>query len=81
MLWLKKKEIPVSNETQFIDVVQTWEVRWTSETGKYPYNRTQPEMEVFLSKQQAEDFADSLRAAFKLVKHTSYDVVVVTKGK
>lgn len=78
--WTKKITVPTSNETKEVDAIQLWEVRWTSRYGSYSRD-TQAEMEAFPSQNQAEEFAQALRNAFKLIKHTSENNVTVTKGK
>jgi hypothetical protein len=78
--WTKKIPVPVSNEIKEIDAIQLWEVRWSSRHGSYSTD-TKFEMEAFPSKNQAEEFAQALRNAFKLIKHTSGNDVTVTKGK
>lgn len=70
--------IPWSNRTKQIQVPQLWYVRWESRYDKYG-SSTQPEVEAFTSEQQANEFAESLRKAFKLIKHTSGTNVLVSK--
>lgn len=74
----KKKKVPVSNQTKTIQVVQTWEVRWTSRHGEYAGD-TRQEVEVFTSAEEAEDFRDSLEAAFMILKHTIGTEVTLEK--
>lgn len=78
--WTKKIEVPASNEIKEVDAIQLWEVRWTSRHGGFSGD-TKPEMEAFPSQIQAEEFAQALRNAFKLIKHTSGNNVTVVKGK
>lgn len=80
MFWPKKITVPISNETKEVDAIQLWEVRWTSRHGQYNSD-VSPEMEAFPSKDEAEEFALALRNAFKLIKHTSGNQVIVKKGK
>ncbi len=75
--WLR---IPFSNETKEIKVAQTWEVRWQSRYGEYS-GSVRPELESFLTEKEANDFAESLRAAYKLLRHTSGTEVSVAKAR
>jgi hypothetical protein len=68
--------VPASNEVREIEVAQLWEVRWTSRDGSYS-GETQPEMEGFPSRQAAEEFAESLRNAFALIRTTAENKVTV----
>lgn len=80
MKFFKKMiEAPVSNETQLIEAVQLWEVRWRSRHGQF-HADTRPEMEAFPSEIEAQRFADALRNAFKLIRHSSGDAVSVQKA-
>jgi hypothetical protein len=81
-MWFKKQTVPVSNDTKEIDVVQLWEVRWRSRYGEYSSN-TKPQVECFISEEDARDFAKALENAFKLIRHThpAETKVTVTKGK
>ena len=80
MFWFKKKEVPETNNTKQIDVVQTWEVRWHSRHSEFS-GGTQPEVEVFTSELDAANFKKSLQNAFKLLKHTSGTYITSTKSK
>lgn len=75
----KLLSVPVSNEIREIEVAQLWEVRWTSRNGEYSSD-TRPEMEAFPTQEAAGDFAESLRNAFALVRHTSGTRVTVSKS-
>lgn len=77
-MWLKKLKVPATNEVKEIDAVQMWEVRWKSRYGQFNGD-TRPELECFPSEIAANEFAEALRAAFKLIRHTSGDNVVVRK--
>lgn len=68
----------MTNETKTVDAVELWYVEWTSRYDKY-CNDTQKEFEAFPSKEDAENFAESLRQAFKLIRHTSQTRVSVYK--
>lgn len=71
--------VPASNETREIEVAELWEVRWRSRHGEY-HADTQPEIEAFPSRKAAEEFAESLRCAFDLVRHTSGNQVTVRRA-
>lgn len=62
-----------------VDAFETWEVRWVSRHGGYSGD-TSPELQVFTNENDANLFADSLRAAFRLIRHTSATNVVVKKS-
>ena len=68
--WTKKLTAPLTNETHQVDAVQLWEVRWRTYNSVYDFSRGVPQMEAFASETRALDFADSLRAAFKLTRNT-----------
>lgn len=67
-----------SGESQ-VQAVETWTVRWTSRFGAY-HHETQSEAEVFTDAASAKAFATALKDAFKVVKHTSGNSVLVTKN-
>lgn len=75
----KNVEIPVSNDTQLIEAVQLWEVRWRSRHGQFNSD-TRDEIEAFPSEVEAQRFAEALRNAFRLIRHSSGDSVKVTKS-
>jgi hypothetical protein len=58
---------------------EAWEVRWTSRYGEYSGN-TQPEMKVFPNRAKADAFANDLRKAFNLIKHTSQTEIYVKRN-
>ena len=74
----KKTMVPVSNTTEEIETVQLWQVTWCSRHGDY-FGNTSKEFEVFTSEQDAKNFVESLRAAFKLIRHTSGNDVKLEK--
>lgn len=84
MLWFKKLTVPVDNAVKSVDVLQLWEVRWTSRHGEYSADTMAEaefftsEAEFFTSEAAADDFAESLRAAFKLTRNTSVSEIKVT---
>lgn len=61
-----------------VDAKVCWEVRWESRYGEYS-SETKPEVRVFTSKDDANEFKDALVDAFKLIKHTSGNEVEITK--
>lgn len=75
-MWFKKIKVPVSNETKKQIAVQLWTVSWISRYGNFS-GQTQREFEAFTSKEEANEFADALRNAFKLIKHKSQCDVTV----
>ncbi len=78
-IFTKFLTVPTSNETREIEVAQLWEVRWESRHGEYS-NDTRPEMEAFPTRQTAEEFAEALRNAFDIVRHTSGHKVTVREA-
>jgi hypothetical protein len=72
----KKLIKPKSNATHEVDAVRLWYVTWTSRYGKYSIHTTK-EIEAFASKQDALDFANSIKCAFSLIRHTSETSVSV----
>lgn len=66
--------------TKEVKAYESWSVRWTSRYNNY-MTGTKQEAEFFTNEKDAEDFAKSLRDAFKLLKHTSDTKVTVEKTK
>ena len=77
-LFFKKTSVPVSNEMKEVDAVQLWQVTWWSRRGAYSSD-VEKEFEAFTSEKEANDFADALKAAYKLIRHTSGTSVNVEK--
>jgi len=75
---LKKLFVP-SGQQQELTAYESWSVRWRSRYGEYSGD-TQPEMEIFTTKKDAEKFATQLRNAFNLIKHTNGTKVTVSKN-
>jgi hypothetical protein len=75
-----KKILAPSGQQQELEAYETWIVRWESRYGECSFE-TQPEMEVFTSKEDAEKFAVELRNAFKLIRHTSGTDVNLRKNR
>lgn len=69
-----------TGDTKEVKAYENWAVRYTSRHSGYS-SGTQPEAEFFTNEQDAKDFADQLRAAFKLVKNTTDNYVTVEKTK
>ena len=80
-MWFTKKKltVPETNDTIEIESIQLWKVQWTSRYGEFS-GHTSQEFEAFTSEREANDFAESLRNAFKLIRHTSGNTVTVTKS-
>ncbi|MHC4574372.1 MAG: hypothetical protein ACYS76_09620 [Planctomycetota bacterium] len=82
-MWpFKKKpiEIPESNETRTVEAVQLWRVEWLSIQSRWDTDGHR-EYAAFVSRNQAEEFAESLRAAFKLIRQGWATHVVVEEQK
>lgn len=71
--------VPKPGEITQIRAIELWEVRWYSRHGEYSHS-TSPQVEMFTSKEDADNFATALRNAFILVKNTSENNVVVKKA-
>ena len=78
-LFKKKINKPIDSSTEEVGAVQLWVVSWVGRFGEFQ-SQTQKEFEAFASKDVAEDFANDLRQAFKLIKHTSQTEVTVKKS-
>ncbi len=79
--WLR---VPESNNTKDVKVAQLWEVRWNSLkfnrmfNDEYPDAR--PEMETFLTEDEASAFAQSLSNARRLLKISGMSEITVRKA-
>jgi hypothetical protein len=71
--------VPFTNRTRSVEVVRMWEVRWRSRHGRYSGD-TRPELECFTSEAEAAKFAESLRAAFALIKHSSETTISIEQS-
>ena len=71
---------PKNSATEKVKAAQLWVVEWTSRHGRY-YTDTKQEFEAFSSKDVADSYAEDLRRAYKLIRHTSGTQVVVRKSK
>lgn len=79
-LFFKWLTVPQSNETKQVEAVQLWEVRWESRHGPATWE-TRPELETFTSESSAQEFAQALRNAYRLIRHTSGAHVSITKAR
>jgi hypothetical protein len=61
-----------------LEAIELWEVRWRSRHGEFSGD-VRPEMATFTSEKDARVFADSLRAAFRLVRHIGANNVSVSR--
>lgn len=68
-----------TGETKEVKAYESWTVRWRSRHGEYNFE-AKDECEVFTNEKDADDFAKSLRDAFKLIRHTSGNSVSVKKN-
>ena len=81
MSWFAKKlTVPENNDTKEIEAIQLWEVRWCSRNGEY-HGCTKQELEAFPTNQEAIEFAEALRNAFRLIRHTSGNRVEVERAR
>lgn len=61
--------------------VDTWVVKWTSRHGRYSSD-TRKCYQAFTNKEEADEFADSIRRAHKLIGNTGIETdVSVRKQK
>lgn len=79
-MWFRTKKIekPVSDEVHEVDSVELTYVQWYRRHGAYSHD-TEKCIEAFPNHQDALEFADSLKAAYKLLQHTSGTSVKVYK--
>lgn len=78
-MWTWKKiVVPKSNETREVNSVELWVVKWRSRQGEL---YTSFEFEAFPSEYEANQFAESLRKAFELLRHTWGTNITVYKQK
>lgn len=59
--------------------IDTWVVRWTKRWGAY-HGETTECYQAFTNKKEAEEFAESIRRAHKLIGNTSGTRVSITKS-
>lgn len=60
--------------------LDTWVVEWTRRYGHY-YGDTEQCFQGFTNEEEANEFADSIRRAHKLIGNTSENYVSVKKQK
>lgn len=77
MNWFKKIINAPTGETVELEGIRTWTVRWESKINNYPYTKRRPEVQMFTNANDANHFAQSLRDAFKLIRHTAESEVTV----
>ena len=65
-------------QQQSVDVLEAWEVRWTSRYGEFS-GYTEKEARFFPNEDHAKEFKKALEDAFKLIKHTSGTQVSMSK--
>lgn len=78
MNWFKKLVSAPSGQTVNLEGLETWMVSWTSRHGVYSCD-TRLQFQAFTNSEDAEHFAQSLRDAFRLVKHTAQTDVRVER--
>lgn len=66
----KKLKVPTSNELKQVDAIKLWIVAWYSRHGQFSSDTTK-EYEAFTSEEAATEFAESLKNAYALLRHTS----------
>ena len=77
MFSFKSLFVPKTNEVKEVQVVQLWYVKWTRVYNYASYHyRCEAVMEAFTSKEAAEEFAKSLKAAMVLLKDEIRDITV-----
>lgn len=77
MHWIKKLiTVPATNETKQVESATLWVVEWTSRHGSF-YSDTMRQFAAFPSEVAANEFALSLRNAFKLIRTTAENKVTV----
>lgn len=77
------KDIPLEGYNEPETVVYAHSslvVRWESRHGEF-HGDTKPEVEIFPLKEDAEAFAESLRNAFRLIRHKSGTKVTISENK
>lgn len=77
MSWFRKKIYAPSVDTVQLDGLKTWTVRWIAKVDDHPFTTRRPEVQAFTNGSDAEHFAQSLRDAFKLLRHTAESTVTV----
>jgi hypothetical protein len=75
----KKINIP-TGDTKELVALENWTVKWRSRYGDFSHETTE-ECEVFTSREDANQFAEALRDAFKLLKYSNGTEVNVKRTK
>ncbi len=60
--------------------VPTWEVRWIGRNGAYSANQFE-KLKAFQSRSEADEFAEKLKAAYRLVDNTGDNKITVQESK
>ena len=76
----KKIEAPVSDEVKQIDAVELTYVKWYSRTGAFS-NDYIAQIEAFPNFDDAVAFAESLKAAHKLLRNTRHSLTDVSVSR
>lgn len=81
-----KELFTFTKDRQSINAIDTWEVRWYRLNGRHgfgmEYLAPEPVVEVFESKENADEFADTLKAAYRLVQcETGIEYISVVKNE
>lgn len=76
MKWFKKLIDAPSGDKVQLEGIRTYTVRWTSRHGTFSCD-VRPEVQMFTNIEDAEHFAQVLRDAFNLIRHTAGNVVKV----
>jgi len=66
--------------TKQVKAYESWCVRYKSRHSEYS-SGTKPAAEFFTNEQDAKDFAKQLEAAFKLIKNTADNHIIIEKNK
>ena len=78
---IKNIVVPESNGTKMVEAAELWHVRWYGRKNAYRDGLFSC-VEAFLSREEAENFATSLRNAFELLRitagYTDSDSTMVT---
>jgi hypothetical protein len=79
MRLFKKVVIPSGEQSELL-AYESWSVRWNSRSGEC-FHETRPESEVFTSKEDAYEFAEAIKDAFRLLKYSGSKVIDVQVTK
>jgi len=76
-LWFKKLTVPENSATKEVEAVQLWYVKWTKiNSFQQAFLSGTKVMEAFTSKEAADEFAESLKKANKLLRDDWRDITV-----